>query len=158
MSYDNAISVRGQMNLTYQQMLADETNPQRIEDIKKQIKLNDLEINQLRQGKPLFGAPIVLKQETKIIETDPETKEQKITTLDEKGKLVPDPAEVEEIAVDTKEVVEEQKEEIVASTPASNKKLGNKLRDILQAKNTSSAEETLKAKVMAAKAAKSQTT
>ncbi len=138
MSYDNAISVRGQMNLTYQQMLEEETNPQRIEDIKKQIKLNEAEINQLRQGKPLFGTPNALKQETTIIESDPETKGQKVTILDENGKL----ANTTDLPIE--------------STPLATKKIGNKLRDILQNKTTSSAEDSLKAKVMAAKAAKAK--
>lgn len=128
MSYDNAISKRAQMNLDYQKMLEEETDPIRQEAIKKQIKLNEDEIQQLRQGKPLFGEPTILKQETKIIEPDPETKGQKITVINE----LPTTPETE-------------------NTQASNKKIGNALRDKLKAKTTSAEEESLKAKVQEAK-------
>jgi len=129
MSYDNAISKRAQMNLDYQKMLEKETDPIRQEAIKKQIKLNEDEIQQLRQGKPLFGQPQVLKQETKIIEPDPETKGQKITVINE----LPTTPDTETI-----------------SAP-STKKIGNSLRDKLKAKTISSEEESLKAKVQEAK-------
>ncbi len=129
MSYDNAISKRAQMNLDYQKMLEEETDPIRQEAIKKQIKLNEDEIQQLRQGKPLFGQPQVLKQETKIIEPDPETKGQKITVINE----LPATTDTE-----------------TESLP-SNKKIGNSLRDKLKAKTISSEEESLKAKVQEAK-------
>lgn len=129
MSYDNAISKRAQMNLDYQKMLEEETDPIRQEAIKKQIKLNEDEIQQLRQGKPLFGQPQVLKQETKIIEPDPETKGQKITVINE----LPTTPDTETI-----------------SAP-STKKIGNSLRDKLKAKTISSEEESLKAKVQEAK-------
>ena len=129
MSYDNAISKRAQMNLDYQKMLEEETDPIRQEAIKKQIKLNEDEIQQLRQGKPLFGQPQVLKQETKIIEPDPETKGQKITVINE----LPTTPDTETI-----------------SAP-STKKIGNALRDKLKAKTALSEEESLKAKVQEAK-------
>ncbi len=129
MSYDNAISKRAQMNLDYQKMLEEETDPIRQEAIKKQIKLNEDEIQQLRQGKPLFGQPQVLKHETKIIEPDPETKGQKITVINE----LPTTPDTETI-----------------SAP-STKKIGNSLRDKLKAKTISSEEESLKAKVQEAK-------
>mgnify|MGYP003480892479 FL=1 len=129
MSYDNAISKRAQMNLDYQKMLEEETDPIRQEAIKKQIKLNEDEIQQLRQGKPLFGQPQVLKQETKIIEPDPETKGQKITVINE----LPTTSDTETI-----------------STPSA-KKIGNALRDKLKAKTALSEEESLKAKVQEAK-------
>ncbi len=142
MSYDNAISKRAQMNLDYQKMLDEESDPTRQEAIKKQIKLNEDEIQQLRQGKPLFGQPPILKQETKIIEQDPETKGQKITTLDEKGKPI-----IEEKIV-TKEVAEPETD---TPTQPSTKKIGNALRDKLKAKTALSEEESLKAKVQEAK-------
>lgn len=148
MSYDNAISVRGQMNLAYQKMLEEETNPNRIEDIKKQIKINEEEINQLRQGKPLFGNPTVLKQETKIIEPDPETKGQKVTILDKDGNIAP--SEPNDSSSEPEEAIDPE----ISSVPS--KKVGNKLRDILQGKANSSTEESLKAKVLAAKAAKAK--
>ena len=129
MSYDNAISKRAQMNLDYQKMLEEETDTIRQEAIKKQIKLNEDEIQQLRQGKPLFGQPQVLKQETKIIEPDPETKRQKITVINQ----LPTTPDTETI-----------------SAP-STKKIGNSLRDKLKAKTISSEEESLKAKVQEAK-------
>lgn len=129
MSYDNAISKRAQMNLDYQKMLEEETDPIRQEAIKKQIKLNEDEIQQLRQGKPLFGQPQVLKQETKIIEPDPETKGQKITVINE----LPTSNDTE------------------TTPPPSSKKIGNALRDKLKAKTTSAEEESLKAKVQEAK-------
>ncbi len=129
MSYDNAISKRGQMNLDYQKMLEEETDPTRQEAIRKQIKLNEDEIQQLRQGKPLFGEPTILKQETKIIEPDPETKGQKITVINE----LPTTTEVK-----------------TESNP-STKKIGNALRDKLKAKAALSEEESLKAKVQEAK-------
>lgn len=152
MSYDNAISVRGQMNLTYQKMLEEETDPKRAEDIKKQIRLNEEEINQLRQGKPLFGAAPILKQETIIIESDPETKGQKVTILDEKGNtLTPETA-----PIDTTEDSPVSTESEEPPKPPT-KKVGNKLRDLLQSNAASSAEESLKAKVLAAKASKSKT-
>ncbi len=130
------------MNLDYQKMLEEETDPTRQEAIKKQIKLNEDEIQQLRQGKPLFGEPTILKQETKIIEPDPETKGQKITTLDEKGKPV-----LEEKIV-SKEVAEPETD---TTTQPSTNKIGNALRDKLKAKTAISAEESLKAKVQEAK-------
>ncbi len=129
MSYDNAISKRGQMNLDYQKMLEEETDPIRQEAIKKQIKLNEDEIQQLRQGKPLFGEPTILKQETKIIESDPETKGQKITVINEHSNTP---------------------ETEIKTTPGT-KKIGNALRDKLKAKTTLSEEESLKAKVQEAK-------
>lgn len=145
MSFDNAINQRGQMNVTYNKMLKEETDPKRIEDIKKQIKLNDEEIIQLRQGKPLFGTAKPLKQETTIIEADPETKGQKITKLDEAGNPT----------LQSEEIVPEETTETVVEEPTSTpKKVGNKLRDILQSNASISAEESLKAKVAAAKAAK----
>lgn len=130
-------------------MLLEETDPTRIESIKEQIRLNEDEISQLRQGKPLFGTPKPLRQETIIIEADPETKGQKITKLDETGKptaTTPQVTETEQIITN---------ETITDSNPDS-KKVGNRLRDILQGKKALSAEESLKAKVMAAKAAKSK--
>ena len=150
MSFDNAINQRGQMNVTYNKMLKEETDPKRIEDIKKQIKLNDEEIIQLRQGKPLFGTAKPLKQETTIIEADPETKGQKITKLDEAGNPTPPPEET----TPEETIPEETTETIVEEPTSPSKKVGNKLRDILQSNASISAEESLKAKVAAAKAAK----
>jgi hypothetical protein len=73
--------------------------------------------------------PRLLKQETKIIEPDPETKGQKITVINE----LPTTPDTETI-----------------SAP-STKKIGNSLRDKLKAKTISSEEESLKAKVQEAK-------
>ena len=129
MSYDNAISKRAQMNLDYQKMLEEETDPTRQDAINKQIKLNEDEMQQLRQGKPLFGEPTILKQETKIIEQDPETRGQKITVINE----LPATSDTDTVSL------------------PSTKKIGNALRDKLKAKTALSEEESLKAKVQEAK-------
>lgn len=129
MSYGNAIRQREEMIQEYTAMIRNETDPTRIADIKKQIDLCKDEISQLKNGKPLFGKPTRLNQETRIITADPETKTQKVVVIN------PHP-----------------KEEAAPSTTET-KRLGNSLRDILSAKKTNS-EETLKAKIAAAKAAK----
>lgn len=126
------------MNVVYKKMLSEEVNPKRIEDIKKQISLNEDEIDQLRQGKPLFGTPKPLKQKVTLIVSDPETKGQKITKVDETGKQV--------IPSSTQDTAE------VETINPSNKKVGNKLREMFQTRAATSAEESLKAKVLAAKA------
>ncbi len=140
MSYDNAISKRAQMNLDYQKMLESETDPLRKEAIQKQIKLNNDEILELRQGKPLFGEGKPLKQEITIIESDPETKGQKVTVV---GSEEP-------------KITEELKTEIIIESEASNKKIGNSLRSRIQTERALAAENSLKAKVQAAKAKTNQ--
>ena len=63
MSFDNAISQRAQMNLTYQQMLKEETSELRRAAIEKQIKLNLEEIEALRKQQTThFGKPKPLIQ------------------------------------------------------------------------------------------------
>jgi len=82
MSFDHAISQRAQMNKDYQTMLDQTTDPTRREAIEKQIKLNLEEIESLRKEQTkIFGKATPLVQETKIIESDPETKGQKVTVL-----------------------------------------------------------------------------
>lgn len=126
MSYFNAIKQREAMVQEYKQMLVNETNPTRIEDIQKQIDLCQDEIAQLKIGKPLFGKPTKLTQETKIITADPETKSQKIVVIN------PHPVEVvEEVTiVDKKESVAEIINNPIAS---NNPRLENELRKKIQA-------------------------
>lgn len=82
MSFDHAISQRAQMNKDYQAMLDQTTDPTRRSAIEKQIKFNLEEIETLRKEQTkIFGKVIPLVQETKIIESDPETKGQKVTVL-----------------------------------------------------------------------------
>jgi len=135
MSYDNAISKRAQMNLDYQKMLEAETDPTRKEAIEKQIKINNDEILELRQGKPLFGEGKPLKQETTIIESDPETKGQKVTV----------------VGSEAAKITEEPKEETVTETTSSDKKIGNSLRSRIQKERALAAENSLRSKVQAAK-------
>lgn len=131
MSFHNAIKQRNEMIDTYKKMLDNENNQLRIEDIKKQINICEEEIRQLKVGKPLFGKPAKLQQETRIYETNPEKKgEQKITILDPK-----ESTDKENSNVDDK----------------STKKIGNILRDAIKKKITTNEEEGLKAKVQQVK-------
>lgn len=137
MSYDNAISVRAKMNIDYHKMLDIETDPRRIDAIKKQIALNEEEIKQLEQGRPLFGQAPTLKQEVKIIEPDPETKGQKVTIINEKES--------------TEEVKEVPDENEVTTATGNNKKIKNILRDKIKQNLLEAEEDSLKNKIQEAK-------
>ena len=90
MSFDLAISQRAKMNQDYQTMLDQTTDPTRRAAIEKQIKFNLEEIETLRKEQTkIFGKATPLVQETKIIESDPETKGQKVTVLNPAPKLEP---------------------------------------------------------------------
>lgn len=141
MSYDNAISVRAKMNIDYHKMLEVETDPTRQDAIKKQIALNEEEIKQLEQGRPLFGQAPTLKQEVKIIEPDPETKGQKVTIINEKEKQ--EEASLDPIQTDSIETT-------------NTKKIGNALRDKLKNKIVEAEEESLKSQVQAVKRARAK--
>jgi hypothetical protein len=142
MSFDNAITVRSKMNATYKQMLGAITDPIRREAIEKQIKLNLEEIETLRKEQlKIFGKTTPLVQPTTIIEPDIETKGQKVTVLN-----APKISLVENTIIPSAE-------ELPIPTPTP-KRLGNSLRDTLKAKHAALAEASLKAKILAAKAAK----
>jgi|GEM_PF-2371930 len=143
MSYRNAIAQREQMIVDYKQMLEDENSPNRKLALQSQIDNTQEEIDYLKQGKPLFGRPEPLKQTTTVIESDREKKgEQIITTRDFEGKIIdPEP-----------EAVESEPTPIIP-VPPKPQKLGNALRDIIH-QATSPTEDSLKAKIAAAKAAK----
>ncbi len=124
MSYSNAIQQRQEMVEEYEKMLLTETNPDRISDINKQIELCQDEISQLKIGKPLFGKPTKLTQETRIITADPETKSQKIEIINPR------------IEDETPSVVlSESKDEVgqPITTPSKNPRLENELRKKIQA-------------------------
>ena len=141
MSFDNAISSRAQMNITYKAMLEGVTDENRRAAIEKQIKLNLDEIESLRKEQTkLFGPRTPLKPVTTIIEHDAETKGQKVTILNAPPTA---PAAAPSIT-----------EAPQAPTTTSNKRLGNSLRDSFQAKQAASREASLQAKIAAAKAAK----
>lgn len=125
MSFDHAISQRAKMNQDYQVMLDQTTDPIRKTAIEKQIKLNLEEIEALRKEQTkIFGKATPLVQETKIIERDPETKGQKVTVLNPSSR--PEPVEIKE------------------SLPPSPK----------PTKTAARLENSLRAKIQAAKAAK----
>jgi hypothetical protein len=124
MSYSNAIQQRQEMVEEYEKMLLTETNSDRISDINKQIELCQDEISQLKIGKPLFGKPTKLTQETRIITADPETKSQKIEIINPR------------IEDETPSVVlSESKDEVgqPITTPSKNPRLENELRKKIQA-------------------------
>lgn len=126
----------------YRRILTFETYPARREEIEQQILICKDEISQLKNGKPLFGRPKQLKQTTRIIEADREKPGgQKITLVSEH--------KLEEPTKKEKEVVAP-----AATTPKKSKLLRNALRDRRKAKLTELSENSLKAKVAAAKAAK----
>lgn len=130
MSFSNAIHQREEMNKAYKKLLLSETSADRIAAINDQIDLNLQEIAQLKEGKPLFGRPKPLKQTTTTIERDPENpKEAKITVVDNLTPSTPTP-----------------------TTPST--RLANKLRDSFKPKVATSTENSLKAQIAAAKAAK----
>lgn len=134
MSFDNAISQRAQMNIAYKQMLQTETSLERIEAIEKQIKLNLNEMETLRKEQmKIFGPSKPLKPVTTIIEMNKEGGVDK-TILNAPAPEVP-------------------VEEVVAVAPSPSR-LGNSLRTAFKSKQALSAEESLKAKIAAAKAAK----
>lgn len=91
MSYANAIRQRELMIEEYKKMLQTTDDATRTLDINKQISLLQDEIAQLKIGKPLFGKPTKLTQETRIITADPETKSQKIVVIN--------PHPVEEVVI-----------------------------------------------------------
>ena len=72
MTYGNAVKQREEMLTEYKRMLASETNPTRLDDINKQIKFLESQIQQLKLGKPLFGKAKPLNITTTIIEPDRE--------------------------------------------------------------------------------------
>jgi hypothetical protein len=72
MTYGNAVKQREEMLAEYKRMLASETNPTRLDDIAKQIKFLESQIQELKLGKPLFGKAKPLNITTTIIEPDRE--------------------------------------------------------------------------------------
>lgn len=137
MSYGNAVRQREEMLTSYQAMLGTETDPLRIADIEKQIKLVQDQISQLKVGKPLFGKVKPLNITTTFIAPNPEKPGEQIVTVINPQPVDPTPT--------------------LSSAPSpavAPKKLGNKLRDTLKNKQAQSAENSLKAQIQAAKAAK----
>lgn len=134
MSLSNAIRQREEMISEYKSMLMVETNLERIDNIQKQIKLCEDQIAELKTGKPLFGKPKPLTQTTTLIEPNPEKPGEQIVTILNAPK----------------------EKEVALSTPNEKpvKRLGNKLRDARKNVVAQSAEDSLKAQIMAAKAAK----
>ena len=120
MSYLNAIKQRESMIQEYKKMLIGETNPTRITDIQKQIDLCQDEIAELKIGKPLFGKPTKLTQETKIITADPETKSQKIVVINPRSEETPS-------------VNPSESKDKVAQSLTGPKRLENDLRNKIQA-------------------------
>lgn len=132
MSYGNAVRQREEMIAEYERMLKSTTIQSRIDDINHQIAFLTDEINELKKGKPLFGRPKPLQQTRTIIEPDRESPTgQKVTVINP-------PTE----------------KSTGQGNAAPSKRLGNKLRDALKPKVSNAAENALKAKIEAVKAAK----
>lgn len=131
MSFGNAVHQREEMITAYKVMLKTETSPERIADIEYQISVCEDEITQLKKGKPLFGRPKPLVKESRLIESNPEKPgEQKVTILNP------------------------QPEKPIITTATEPTRLDNNLRNVFKPKVTSSTENSLKAQIAAAKAAK----
>ncbi len=133
MSYGNAVRQREEMLAQYELMLKTEKDPLRIADIESQILVVKDQIAQLKVGKPLFGKPKPLKVTTTLIEPNPEKPGEQIVTV-----LNPAPT-------------------LTASDAPTPKRLGNKLRDKRKSLQAATAEDSLKAQIEAAKAAKQTT-
>lgn len=170
MSASRAIAQREEMNTAYKAMLKEETSTVRIEGLKKSIKINNEEIEAIKkQQGQLFGKKEPIKQETVIVEYDRDSQTYKTTIIPKESDR---PVEVKVSDGKTEAPADSdttEKEAQTTSTPnkkssksdettKSGKKVGNKLRETLRKKASDSAEESLKAKVAAAKAAKAQET
>lgn len=140
MSFHNAIVQRQTVIANYKTMLETETDPVRIADIKSQIgKVSDT-IGELKKKQiQIFGKKSALIQETKIIEPDPEQRGgQKVTVLNP----LPKP------------IVPQVSPELTTATTAPSKRMGNALRTAFKSKVAETTENSLKAQIAAAKAAK----
>lgn len=145
MSYGNAVRQREEMLAQYELMLKTETDPLRIADIESQILVVKDQIAQLKVGKPLFGKPKPLKVTTTVIEPNPEKPgEQIVTILNAPTTPSPTPAD-DTVAL------------LTQSQTIPPKRLGNKLRDKRKSLQAATAEDSLKAQIEAAKAAKQTT-
>lgn len=143
MTFHNAIAQRQAIIASYRKMLTTETSEDRITAIKKQIKLINDELDELKvKQQQIFGKKTPLTQETTIIEPDHESKSgQKVTVLNP--------------TIKPKEVVVEPEVDTTPVSPTT--RLTNNLRNAFKPKLTGSAEDSLKAKIAAAKAAKKTT-
>lgn len=137
MSYSNAIKYRSTMNETYRKLLATTTSDEDRSAIQKQIDFNLKEIEQLKEQQyKIFGKKEPLKPTTTIIEK---------SNLDNLG-------EIKTTIINAPKVTTTPPTPSPSTSPTP-KRLGNKLRQAIH-EATAPSEDSLKAKIAAAKAAK----
>lgn len=159
MSTTGAVKQREKMISTYKAMLKEETNPNRIEAIKEAIKITEAEIEDVKKlGGKLFGKQEPLRQETTIIETDKDSQTIKVTRIpkDPKQQTEVEITQDGRLIAPQKQSEDSEQKSTTSDSQPSNKKLDNKLRSTLQKEAKKAAEESIQAKIAAAKAAKAK--
>jgi len=166
MSTTRAVKQREEMISAYKKMLKDETNTSRIDDLNAAIKITEEEMEAIKKsGGKLFGKAAPIKQATTIVEYDKDSQTYKTTFIPKE----PDrPVEVKVAGADealdsplsnepnnNTTTPETKDKEDKSPKPASSNKIGNALRKSLKSKSNKAQENSLKAQVAAAKAAKS---